>query len=755
MPKSCENAQSTASEAVQALYEMLLQDHLPCEKFIQDALKHPAWMAPVTDEQNGEEMAFPNPTRLLLFRTLQRKLQDETTYWDCLVRALQVARALEGTRKHANGTFCDVPVAWMLQYATDRLDVVWAFLQRHPETSRAFVNVLLFQETQNMCACKPASAFLQRMHQETTVAASILTLAIQNWPLALWLKREGSYSQRLVQALESAIRVTNCCFQREKHSQSMLSLVQAILRHIPWHEKLRIPAMDLVESLTLSISDSQEALTVFLELCGGQITPQGDETPMSPFVRAWLDSYHGIQWFKNLLHQQKEASARKTMHPILCAILTSNFSMLGKNEDLWQLFQETFQSIQEEKQGFELMEAMLKGRHSESTLLRKLPPAWWEQFLIGLASDHSKAATACSCCGYLRAEDWAQQDSFDSILEAMVSICSNHLASAKWRSASLKALGDACSNLFIVPKAIRSQQNIILEAVITTMNDSNAQVRCMSLFVVGNLAWTLRSREAILQSIPLWITVADQCLAKVNEDANEKVINNAIRSIGQIAALFLVQPNLGQLISYVTEIVDALKVRIQMSLPNNKDAVVLSWKQRSARKRHCWGACNSVAIIFQSLNSTTLDCSSILETLVEVIEKGGNEKVVVSASKAIRAYNALLQVDLVPAIQCCVRTLEYDDSRSRLKEEMEMLLPVLLQNMTRNDASCWISTLKDSKDKVLSWLFAWMVSYSIPSQCFLVVSDAINRSGVQVDISVEQMFATAIRNDNDEDGDEL
>lgn len=766
---------SSPSDAVQALHEMLLQsnDNPSLCQGIQDALSlYPAaLMAPVTEmvEQNGvvEEMASPHPTRLLLFRTLQRKLHEGTAasnnYWDCLLRAFQVARTLEGTQKHANGLFCDVPVAWMLQHGTSRLDVFWAFLQRHADTSRAFANVLLFQRKSKqssacVCKCDPESHFLQRMHSETTLAASILALAIQNWPLTLWLKKKGSFSLRLVQGLDSALRVTYCCFQREKHSRSILSLVHALLRHIPWQEKLQSSCTDLVESLTQSLSNSNEARGVFLELCGGQMTPEGGETPMSPFIRAWLDTNSGSQWVQKLLqlHQQNQNRAKmNATYSVLCAMLTSNFIMFARNEELWQLFQDTLQALQGEKQGFELMEAVLKGRHSEKTYLRNIPSAWWDQITVGLAGNHYIAATVCSCCGYLRAEDWAQQDNVESVLEAIVSVCSDHRINAKWRTVSLKGLANVCSDLFTVSKAIQSQQNIILQTVSKTMNESNAQVQCMSLFVAGNLSLVLRNHEAILQSIPLWVMVSEQCLAKLQEDYNEKVTNNAIRSIGQIAALFLIQPDVGQLMSYVTEMVEALKERMQMSLPKSSDAIVLSWKQRSSRKRHCWGSCNSMANIFQSLGRTVLDCSGVLETLVEVIQEGGNEKVVISASKAIRSYSTSFQINLTPAIQYCVHVLEYGEAKSRLKEEMEMLLPVLLQNMTQRDFTCWISNLQDSKDKVLRWLFSWMVSRSVPSECFLALSDAMNRSGIQLDISIEQMFATAIRDDCGEDGDEL
>jgi hypothetical protein len=762
---------ATASEAVQALHESLLQsnDHL-CSN-IQNALHlHPAAvMAPVTEavEQNGivEEMTSPHPTRLLLFRTLQRKLQEDSSsnntscYWGCLVRALQVARTLEGTKKHANGTFCDVPVAWMLQYGTKRLDVLWAFLQRHPETSQAFANVLLFQRenTENrVCQCESiTSQFLQKMHSETTLAASILTLAIQHWPLTLWLSQKGAFALRLVQGMDSALRVAYCCFQREK-SQTMLSLVQTLLRYIPWQEKLQSPCDNIIDSLIDSLSD-KEVRTAFLELCGGQVTPEGKETPTSPFVQVWLDSDRGITWVTEMLQlcQENRKPEMNSLQLILCSILTSNYVIFAHHDVLWYQFQDTLFALQGEKRGFELMEAILKGRYSECTCHRIIPPAWWNHILVGLAEDPSVAATVCSCCGYMRAEDWTRQDNIDNILENILFFCTDRRISAKWRTVSLKGLGNVCSNLFMDSNAKHTRQNEILQAVRTTMDEKNAQVRCMSLFVVGNLSFTLRSRGASLHSIPLWIIVSDQCLAKLQEDDNEKVINNAIRSIGQIAALFLTQADVEQLVPYVVEIVYALERRMKRSLPSNADAFVLSWKQRSARKRHCWGSCNSIAVIFQSLSREVLDCSRVLKTLIDVVEQGGNEKAVVSACKAIRSYRFPLKVNLTPAIQACVHALESPDTKSRFNGEMELLMLVLLRNMTCSDVICWLSTLQDSRNRILLWLFSWMVSHSVPSESFLVVSDAINRSGVYFDVNVEQMFSTTIRNGCEEDGDEL
>ncbi|GAX24615.1 hypothetical protein FisN_21Lh284 [Fistulifera solaris] len=760
---------ATASDAVQALHESLLHSNDNLCLSIQDALdRYPAaLMAPVTEtvEQNGiiEELTSPHPTRLLLFRTLQRKLQEGSSssntsyYWGCLVRALHVARTLEGTKKHANGTFCDVPVAWMLQYGTKRLDVLWAFLQRHPETSRAFANALLFQkENTKDCECQcESSQFLRKMHSETTLAASILTLAIQHWPLTLWLSQKGSFALRFVQGIDSALRVAYCCFQREK-SREILSLIQSLLRCIPWQETLQSPCDDIIISLIDSLSD-KKVRGVFLELCGGQVTPEGSKTPMSPFMKVWLDSDRGIKWVTELLQLFQENRNRiemTSLRPVLCSILTSNYVMFANHDVLWYQFQDTLFALQGEKRGFDLLEAILKGRYLEDTYHRIIPPAWWDHILVGLAEDHSVAATVCSCCGYMRAEDWARQENIDNLLESMILFCTDQRINTKWRAVSLKGLGNVCSNLCMDSNSENTRQSKILQAVRTTMHEKNAQVRCMSLFVVGNLSFALRSSGANLHSIPLWIIVSHQCLEKL-EDDDEKVINNAIRSIGQIAALFLTQTDVEQLVPYVVKIVYALERRMKRSLPSNADNLVLSWKQRSARKRHCWGSCNSMAVIFQSLSREVLDCRGVLKTLIKVLEQGGNEKVVVSACKAIRSYRFSLQVNLAPAIQTCVQTLECTDTKSFLKEEMELLMLVVLRNMTCSDVICWFSTLQDSKNRVLLWLFSWMVSHSVPSACFLVVSDAMNRSGVDADVNVEQMFGTTIRNGCEEDGDEL
>ncbi|GAX27934.1 hypothetical protein FisN_21Hh284 [Fistulifera solaris] len=758
----------TASDAVQTLHENLLHSNDNLCSSIQDALdRYPAaLMAPVTEtvEQNGiiEELTSPNPTRLLLFRTLQRKLQEDLSfnntscYWGCLLRALQVARTLEGTKKHANGTFCDVPVSFMLQYGTKRLDVLWAFLQRHPDTCRAFANVLLFQKDIIENRVCESSQFLHRMHSETTLAASILTLAIQHWPLTLWLSQKGAFALRLVQGIDSALRVAYCCFQREK-SREVLSLIQTLLRYIPWQEKLQSPFDDIIISLTDSLSD-KEVRAIFLELCGGQVTPEGSETAMSPFIKVWMTSDRGIQWVTELLQLFQENRNRLEMNslqPVLCSILTSNYVMFAYHDVLWHQFQDTLFALHGEKCGYDLMEATLKGRFSEDSCHRIIPSAWWDHILVGLAEDHSTAATACSCCGYMRAEDWARQENIDNILESISLICTDQGISAKWRTVSLKGLGNVCTNLFMDTNAMHIRQHKILQAVRTIMDDKNALVRCMALFVVGNLSFALRSSGASLQSIPLWINVSVQCLEKLQEDANEKVINNAIRSIGQIASLFLTQSDVEQLVPYVVKIVHALERRMQSCLPSNPNDLVLSWKQRSARKKHCWGSCNSIAVIFQCLSREVLDCGGVLNTLIKVLEQGDNEKVVVSACKAIRSYRFSLKVNLIPAIQTCVQTLEFPNTKARLNEEMELLMLVVLRNMTCTDFICWFSTLQDSKNRVLLWLFSWMVSHSVPSESFLVVSEAMNRSGVDVDVNVEQIFGSVIRKGCEEDGDEL
>jgi hypothetical protein len=73
----------------------------------------------------------------------------------------------------------------------------------------------------------------------------------------------------------------------------------------------------------------------------------------------------------------------------------------------------------------------------------------------------------------------------------------------------------------------------------------------------------------------------------------------------------------------------------------------LSWKERSVAKRHGWGACNSLSLLFNCSEMIREDgrmkscCSTAFRLLTECIEKYWllNEKVTSSAMVAIRALS--------------------------------------------------------------------------------------------------------------------
>lgn len=169
------------------------------------------------------------------------------------------------------------------------------------------------------------------------------------------------------------------------------------------------------------------------------------------------------------------------------------------------------------------------------------------------------------------------------------------------------------------------------------------------MFAVGNLAHVLRDKASTEVLIPLsffqpLLTEVYSCLL----ESNEKLCGNAIRTIGHLVSLGFHSPykasgalNGWAASSFYRNVLRSLGDKVLSAL-SSKSCSQLTWKQRSAAKKHGWGACNSLALVLDcdeaATNENLTYAQGSLQTLVQCIEhfRHLNEKVSLSASIAVR-----------------------------------------------------------------------------------------------------------------------
>lgn len=188
------------------------------------------------------------------------------------------------------------------------------------------------------------------------------------------------------------------------------------------------------------------------------------------------------------------------------------------------------------------------------------------------------------------------------------------------------------------------------------------------MFSLGNLAHSLRTNDCKSLEVPLIISTCPKIQLAMH-DLNDKVrfcsvlysakvvktfahvlsqvSGNSIRSAGHWGYL-LARTDQGNMTPEATRILGTIVDDLSCKLSNTLESLsngkkeTLTWKQRSAAKKHGWGACHSLACIFKGLsvldNSVlSSSCSEGVRQLILCMEKFYflNEKITLSAMAAL------------------------------------------------------------------------------------------------------------------------
>lgn len=666
-----------------------------------------------------------------------------------------------------------------------------------------------------------APAFLNILHGAIEVdtarvamecAAQIL-LAI---PFRLWLKsdktdpssmpkkgygsmRSPSAFQRCVAAaIKDLVCIAHC---RLAHlvNDATLSFARAILRDVPYfgsndsnqnRYKYEECAVPLVEILAANVS-MKRVRELLVECLGGQATPSGRLTERCAPVASWLRSERGRAFVdKRLLAPEPQHELFSTQKLTL-SVLRGCPDLILCNAEAWALFQRSILTHCQSNPltSAQRMEALLRGRcqlADESYFaLEASRDAGFLSFVMPVletfASIDQTEQTQClglNCFSLLLHSDWwVLGPKAVSYVTRIVTFCvdTNH---GSVQAASCKAIGDICQNLvqenlsddsIVTAKLV----DVIFQALLDAMVSEEPSVQCMSLFAVGNLAQSLDSLPKHIDGLNAKLIRSTSELSLNHmSSSNEKVAANSVRTTGWLACLVLNYREQMKttcsdfdVVSFVCRVVQFLAQRVQIVVETSRvgGSAGLSWKQRSGIKKNGWGACNTLAILFEhqqyspsegcheewtSVYQMALECLMGCVASLTVV----NEKVVVAAISAIRAFYRSTLSGMISGVAnlgatlvaCCV--FVFDDSvvstsRSpHVDREVRLLLPVLFSYFTTYDVLQSLGSVQFVS--TLPELYRWMDKENCSPQCFQNFVKALKISDVAIDLDLEQHFTS-------------
>jgi len=130
-----------------------------------------------------------------------------------------------------------------------------------------------------------------------------------------------------------------------------------------------------------------------------------------------------------------------------------------------------------------------------------------------------------------------------------------------------------------------------------------------------------------------------------------------------------------------------------------------------------------------------------------------NEKFAISACAALRALDKVSLSQMYDrgatavgktVVSCCVCLFDGEMEprvTQKVLNEAELLLAHLLDCTSISDARYIIQSEELSRDDTLDQIYHWMVEKNIPADAFACFALAIQSSGINVDIQVEQHFS--------------
>lgn len=275
------------------------------------------------------------------------------------------------------------------------------------------------------------------------------------------------------------------------------------------------------------------------------------------------------------------------------------------------------------------------------------------------------------------------------------------------------------------------------------------------MFALGNLAFGLVENDSIsIVEENLVVDVSMQILSLM-ENASDKVLGNAIRSLGHYGSILI---SFGRL-EEVSMILKALLIQIDRTVAaaSAKDQANLTWGERSAAKKHGWGSWYSLGRILHALTDETPILHDILRKSVVRLGQCVAAAQLISDKIVLASMAAMCELKpqcLVPAVgnsgllgDCIagICHLLFDETTSgEVNKQGGYVLAHLLPCTSIADGVVFLRH-EEMSSNTLESLYHWMVNQEIDGSAFEIFALALQRSTFGsglYNVSLEQKFAS-------------
>jgi hypothetical protein len=603
-------------------------------------------------------------------------------------------------------------------------------------------------------------------------------------------------------------------------------LIKSVLLEIPFCDtKLIRAGEELWETITKAIVlDPQKsgnitfnkekqnlACEVLVASSGGTVTPQGQLRGMSLPAQTWFLSKNptATLFLKAVLDSFESTDGRlnRAFRVLISVLRTLPDVALQRWDDFHTIFKDLNASssknentISKDVMLIQVLEAFMLGRKDfeVSTNLKDKN----DRIITALDGimlkrwNQNDLQRCISIYSSFRSQDWIQLDRINGRvvchLDNMLSHC--HNSNAKIREGAARAVGEFCSQHINRSNSsgktfedIKMQQYRMLTykvhaAMLELCRDRNAGSRSMSIFSMGNLASALKGLNSheVLDASRLH-EMHKAILCSFN-DVNDKVVKNAIRSVGHTSNLMVLSleregsdeyfsASCELLVETIQSLTGKLWNTLHVAL-NEEQKADMTWKERSAAKKHGWGACHSLGLVFEGLSVRIFEeCKELVSACSKAVHclihcpchyTALNEKVVLAAMSAIchLPSNFLTlrdsqEMDLGDALKTSILIFEStQDARidngkvitSKLATENENFLRHLLNSASIADAA---EVLRDEliTTQTLCMLYSWMVERlevdGVSARAFDIFAVALQQPGRwTASVGLEQQFTS-------------
>lgn len=632
---------------------------------------------------------------------------------------------------------------------------------------------------------------------------------IGSLPLDLWSK-----SGYLMNRVETSLLELLLCFNRQlskrqsKEYMNALCVTAGILvTEIPYSEYKGL--ISSAESLLNQLADcyieydSEKNLSDCLAFCGkvitdcfgGKETPQGDRKPLPIPTENWLrgaSSQNFVEQVFTTLHfidpetltsKNSIASMKVTlitrMVRSVAWIVIDNETRLTNFITLSQKLIDS-ETMQLKLTGVKLLSSFLEGKRNTEQLSGNSKIGSNSMYTIytilsSLLKVNASPLRLCTLTAFshLQYIDWlVLLNQQPNPIQLMLPICLEYSGDedANVRAEACRSLGNMvteCLESFdnLYHDELKSKiHDIVVDAIKVTasaVEDSTAGVRSMALFAMGNIALAVGMMDHVdnefVQKLPL--LQLSEVTFKHLVDSDEKVVGNAIRTLGHLCNLLYnnhsIEVNLHTYekmtwVKLCGLISQELSSKIELSVTDVVDALnQRSWRQRSHAKRHAWGSCQALSSILcckvAEEETNRAGVKAAIHSLIKCIRNAQlmNEKIVYGALSTLvkiprEIYILFSDLSSLSGLcfAVCLIKLENDTA---YKQPIYDLMKHLLNVMNYFDfVSCL--NCEDLSENNVEYLYNWMVSNEVQAQHFESVAGAFEFTSFNSNVSLFQKF---------------